>query len=93
MNRLSILNEVPYFDVTTCIPHDIMHVVLEGVLPRHCCRILNHCIFEEHYFSLNHLNKKIINFNHGHFEKYNAPRPIDRDRIVKLNSRLGQSGN
>ena len=32
MNRLSILNEVPQFDLCVCIPHVIMHVLL-GVLP------------------------------------------------------------
>lgn len=92
VNRLSILDEVPYFDVTLCLPHDIMHVILEGVLPRNCCRLLHHCIFVQHYFSLSLLNKAILNFQYGQHEKNSAPRPIDRDRVANMNDKLNQSG-
>ena len=33
VNRLGVLDEVPSFDLCKCLPHDIMHVILEGVLP------------------------------------------------------------
>lgn len=69
-----------------------MHVILEGVLPRTCCRLLYHCIFEEHCFSLSELNKIISTFPYGEHEKGNSPRTIDRERIAKLNDKLGQSG-
>lgn len=93
VNRLSILDELPYFDLTLCLPHDIMHVILEGALPRNCRLLLNHCIFEKKYFTLNHFNKIITNFKYGEHEKHNAPRSIDRDRITGDSDKLGQSGN
>ena len=92
VNRLSILDNAPFFDLTQCLPHDIMHVILEGVLDRNCGQLLSHCIFEQHYFSLAHLNKAIRTFKYGEHEKFNQPRPIDRDRIAKTSEKLGQSG-
>ena len=31
INRRSILCDLPYFDVTTQLPQDVMHVVFEGL--------------------------------------------------------------
>ena len=45
VNRLSVLDEAPYFD---CMPHDIMHVILEGILPINCKLLLVHCISDDH---------------------------------------------
>lgn len=92
INRLSILDELPYFDLTLCLPHDIMHVLLEGVLPRNCRLLLRHCIVEKKYFTINHLNKIMLGFQYGEHEKFNAPRPLDRDRITGDSDKLGQSG-
>lgn len=92
INRLSILSEIPYFDLTACLPHDIMHVILEGVLPRNCRLLLYHCIVERKYFTLNHLNKTMLDFNYGEHEKSNSPRSLDRDKITGDSDKLGQSG-
>lgn len=92
INRLSVLDTLPYFDLTVCLPHDIMHVILEGALPRNCRLLLYHCVVEEKYFSITHLNKIISHFNYGEHEKYNRPRPIDRDRVTGGSDKLGQSG-
>lgn len=92
INRLSALNQIPYFDLTICLPHDIMHVILEGALPRNLRLLLNHCIVEEKQFSLNHLNKIMLKFNYGEHEKFNSPRPIDKERITGVSDKLGQSG-
>lgn len=92
INRLSILDTLPYFDVTACLPHDIMHVILEGVLPRNIRLLLYHCIVEEKYFSVSHFNKILLSFKYGKHEKVNAPRPIERDRITGDSDKLGQSG-
>ena len=65
VNRLSVLNEAPHFDVCKCMPHDIMHVILEGVLPLHTKLLLVHCIYEERLFTLKTANKLIIQFEYG----------------------------
>lgn len=92
VNRLSILDEVPHFDLSLCLPHDIMHVILEGALSRNCKLLLHHCIIDEKYFTLNNLNKIFQDMEYGEHEKSNAPRPIDRDRLTASGDKLGQSG-
>ena len=92
VNRLSILNEVPQFDLCLCIPHDIMHVILEGVLPRHCKTLLHHYIIDQHLFTVKQLNKQIEEFAYGYSEKVNAPRPLDRERLTSGDYKLVQSG-
>lgn len=92
MNRLSGLDDVPHFDLTVCLPHDIMHVILEGVLPRNVRLLLNYCIFQKKFFSLNSLNKIITDFQFGDEEQKNRPRPIDKDRLTANGDKLGQSG-
>jgi len=78
---MSILDELPYFNLTVCLPHDVMHVILEGALPRHCRLLLYHCIVEEKYFTLNHLNKRMQDFQYGEHEKFSAPRSLERDKM------------
>lgn len=92
VNRLSILDKLPYFDLALCLPHDIMHVILEGVLARNLRLLLYHCIVEKKYFTLAHLNKIILGFQYGHHEQYNSPRPLDREKITGDSDKLGQSG-
>lgn len=92
VNRLSILDQLPYFDLTLCLPRDLMHVILEGVLPRNCRLLLYHCIVEERFFTIHYLNKVMLDFQYGEHEKSNLPRPIDRDRITGDSDKLGQSG-
>ena len=82
MNRLSILNEVPLFDLCVCIPHDIMHVLLEGVLPRHCKMLLRYYIVDQRLFTVKYLNQQIKAFKYGYSEKAGAPRQIDGERLI-----------
>ena len=81
VNRLSILNEVPLFDLYMCIPHDIMHVLL-GVLPRHCKMLLRYCIIDQWLFTIKHLNQQIKAFKYGYSEKAGAPRQIDGEHVM-----------
>lgn len=62
VNRLSVLNEVPFFDLCQCLPHDVMHVILEGVLLRNLRLLLEHCIVQEHYFTIHQLNQWVSTF-------------------------------
>jgi len=92
VTRLSILDQVPHFDLCRCMPHDMMHVILEGVLPRHCKRLLIHCVNHECYFTLSLLNEQISNYPYGYSESVNAPRPIDSQCLTAVSDKLGQSG-
>lgn len=77
VNRLSILDQVPFFDVCQCLPHDVMHIILKGVLPRNVRLLLNHCINEEQYFTVNLFNQCVATFFYGYSEQSNAPSQID----------------
>ena len=41
INRASVLLNLPYFDIIKQVPYDIMHVVLEGVVPYTLKQILD----------------------------------------------------
>ena len=69
-----------------------MHVILEGVLPLHCKRLLVHCMFQEHYFTLKTVNRLILEFEYGYSESKNIPRPLDNDHLKSTESKLSQSG-
>ena len=92
VNRLSKLNEIPHFNVCICLPHDIMHVILEGILPKNTKILLQYCIIEMKFFTLANLNRAISSFPYSKTEKVNIPRPIDRDRITGDSDKLCQSG-
>ena len=91
VNVLSVLNEAPQFDLCVCLPHDIMHVLFEGVVPRHCKALLRYCILVQQFFKLQQLNRRIEEFSYGYSEKANVPRPLDRDHLTSDN-KLVQSG-
>ena len=74
------------------MPHDIMHVILEGVLPRHSKFLLRHCVFEEHFMTLKEVNRLIAEFEYGYSERKNLPRPLDNDHLRSADSKLSQSG-
>ena len=90
MNRLSILNEVPLFDLCVCIPHDIMHVLL-GVLPRHCKILLRYYIVDQRLFTVKYL-KQIKAFKYGYSEKAGAPHQIDGEHLTSDDTKFVQSG-
>ena len=92
VNGLTILHEAPRFDVCICFPHDIMHVIFEGVLPRHLKLLLRHCIFEKHFFTLQQLNQQVAHFDYGYTEKVNKPRSLDRDHLISEDKKIVQSG-
>ena len=92
VNRRSELSNLPQFDLCRCLPHDVMHVLLEGILPLNCRLLLAHCILKEKYFTLNQLNTALLNFPYGQSERSNAPGPIDRERLSGDKGKLVQSG-
>ena len=72
INRLSILEEIPYFSVINGLPHDIMHDLYEGIVPYHLKILLCHCV-QEKYFNIDKVNERITLYD---FMK-DHPSPID----------------
>lgn len=64
INHRSPLNGIEHFHVANCqLPQDVMHVLLEGVIPLETKLMLSVFIYEEKYFSLRFLNDRIQNFS------------------------------
>lgn len=87
INRLSILEEVPEFSVTSGLPHDIMHDLFEGVVPYHMTLLLCHCI-DSKFFTIEELNERILAFDF--FNK--KPTKID-PKICHSGSKVKQSAS
>ncbi|XP_035665562.1 uncharacterized protein LOC118408812 [Branchiostoma floridae] len=71
INRRSILLDIPHFDISQMLPSDIMHVMLEGVIPYECREVLRQMIFVDSLFTLRELNTKITTFKFGQEERKN----------------------
>lgn len=80
INRRSILCDFPFFDVTQMLPQDVMHVVLEGVLPLDLKLFVKYCV-QENFISLDALNKGIDSFPYGYYQSKNIPKPISENVV------------
>ena len=74
INCRSPLNRIRGFHVANNqLPQDIMHVILEGVLPLEVKLMLTFFIKHKKYFSIDCLNDRISNFIYGRSEAKNKP--------------------
>lgn len=93
VNRLSVLDKVEHFDVCKCMPEDIMHILLEGLVPYETKLMLKQLIDESRCFTLKELNQRIESFDYGYMNKKNKPTAITRETINGLTeAKLKQSG-
>ena len=76
VNRWSALGDIEHFSVASCLPHDVMHDLLEGLFPHELSLLLNHCI-SSGYFFIEYLNEKIMSFDYGYSEVSNKPARIE----------------
>ena len=70
---LSALNRSRFFHVVTGLLSDIMHDILEGVLPLHMKAMLHRFVIESKYFSLDELNRRLLHFPFGFTDSKNRP--------------------
>ena len=82
--------KLPGFDVTKCLPFDIMHTIFEGVTNFHLTLLLQYLINEKHYFMLAQLNNIIQSHDYGYSEKDTKPSPIQLKQNIFS---VKQSGN
>ena len=74
------------------LPQDIMHVLLEGVIPMEIKLLLPNLINEKKFFNLRLLNERIRNFQYGPNEVKSKPIRQIEDRHLSTDSRLPFSG-
>ena len=87
----STLLQLPGFDITTCLPFDIMHTIYEGIIPRHLNLLLHYVLDDKNYLSqLNHIIKV---HQYGYTEIDTKPSPINRGSTIASDFRIKMSGN
>jgi hypothetical protein len=92
INYRSPLNQIEHFHVANSqLPQDVMHVLLEGVIPMEMKLMLKVFIYEKKYFTLQFLNERMKFFCFGREEIRNkAPKQIEKIHITT--NRLPLSG-
>lgn len=82
----SILNDVSSFDLINQLPQDIMHVLLEGVVPHELQLMLYDFLIVRKLFTLETLNERICSFCYSTNEAHDKPTPLTHQSIVKESS-------
>ena len=79
INGPSLLSNLKHFDITQCLPFDVMHSIFEGVTNVHLnllfCHMINNC----QYLDLPELNHVIKSHPYGYSETDTKPVPINRE--------------
>ena len=89
-----MLDNVEHFDVCQCMPEDIMHILLEGLVPYETKSLLKVLIDERTcLLTLKELNHRIDIYDYGYMNKKNKPTATTRETInVLTDVKLKQSG-
>ena len=91
LHRDSILNTSRYFHVTEGLVPDVMHDVLEGILPLETKELLQHFIHQG-VISTSELNEAIESFTYGRLDSCNKPSPIAATTLSSSDHALKQTG-
>jgi len=78
INCHSPLMELPFFHVTECLVHDVMHVLFEGICPFELKLALRKFIFEQHLLTIDELNGAVSGYHYTHGWKRCKPMKVDR---------------
>lgn len=85
----SPLNEIDHFHVIGQLPQDIMHVLLEGVIPYEVTLMLRDFVIDRKYLTPTRLNDRIACFSFTGQEAKDKPSPIV---FSSQGMRLSQTG-
>ena len=92
INKASPLQDLIGFDITRCLPLDVMYTIFEGVVATHLNHLLHQMIDECNYIHLNELNHLITSHDYGYSKVDTKPSPISRESSATSDFRLKQSG-
>lgn len=91
VNFYSPLNCLDNFHVVTQLPQDIMHILLEGVIPYELSFLLTYFIVNQKYFTLDHLNDSISCYDYSVQEANDKPSPVRPQVISSRGARLSET--
>ena len=93
VNSTSVLNRLDHFHVANNqLPQDVMHILLEGVIPYTLKLLLNSFVYGKKYFSIDFLNNRIQSFKYSRTERRDKPSPL-LVSMLKPDGKISQSGN
>jgi len=84
--------ELHEFDVTKCLPFDIMHTIYEGIAGYHIIRLLHYIINSCQYITLLQLNHIISSHHYGYSESDTKPNTINKDSTNEFGYKIKSSG-
>ena len=93
INKASILQLLDNFDVTECLPFDIMHTMFEGVAVYHLNLLLHYLMDTRKWLSLTELNHAIQAHHYGYTECDTKPNKINRGPTIDADLKFKSSGN
>ena len=83
VNQRSVLNDLFSFHVADGqLPQDVMHILLEGVLPYALKLMLNDFINKKKYFGLGFLNDRVFCYTYSPEEAKDKPPPIKEQDLT-----------
>ena len=82
INSRTPLLDITAFDPFKCVVQDMMHTLLEGIVPNLLACFMYNAIFVNKSFTLDTFNKHLINFAFHDIDKRNKPEPFDRKGIL-----------
>ena len=91
INSRSCLMDLKVFSLDMMV-QDPMHVLLEGVVPKHVAYFLEYAIFTKKYFSLNWLNYRITSFSYSYLQVKSKPEKVERSHLKKGQVKQNSSG-
>jgi hypothetical protein len=90
INRESLLGNLQHYHIIDGIPPDIMHDILEGVLPLTVRLLLSKICIESKTVTLQELNAKVTEFDYGYTELLSKPSII---KVQHLQTNLNQNAS
>lgn len=82
--------KLQYFHPITGFPPDILHDLLEGIVPVELALCIQKMISLKH-FTLDYLNRKVESFPYQHTDKVDKPKPISKTYTTKMT--IGGNGH
>ena len=80
LGRKSILSKFPGFQVTEQLPQDLMHILLEGVIPDVVKCLLQYYISKD-LITVDQINSRLMEFGYGYSQVKDKPEPINPESL------------
>ena len=92
INYDSVLNKLEHFHVcNNQLPQDIMHVLLEGVIPYNLKAMLKSYVRVKGYISIEIINQRILSFKFSWSESKSKPCSLS-SKMLRDEGRIQQTG-